>query len=85
MKKITKKEKIELIKKATKEIQDCFVFLSDDGLKRIPTLQELTHWQMEITRGLLAHSKKVSDATLDLMDNYFVLTNKMMENVVSKV
>jgi uncharacterized protein (UPF0128 family) len=84
MKKITKKEKIEMIKKATKEIQDCLDLFNENTLKRVPTMSEILRWEIEITRGLLAHSKKVSDATCDLVDNYFVMTRIIMAPVVSE-
>ena len=84
MKKISKKEKIESIKKATKEIQDCINIFDDDKMiKRVPSMQELIRWQIEITRGVLTPSKKVSDANCDLVDIYFFLTNKLLEKVVS--
>lgn len=84
MKRLTKKEKIEGIKKATKEIQDCIDIFSDNGfgLKRFPTVQELTMWQIEITRGVLTPSKKVFNVLCDLVDSYFILTNAMMEKMV---
>jgi len=80
MKKITKKEKIKAIKKATKEIYDCMDIFSDTeyGLIRKPSIQELTMWQIEIIRGILVPSKKVSNVLLDLVDSYFILTNKML-------
>lgn len=84
MKKIIKKEKIELIKKATKEINACIDVFNDDKLIRTPSIQELTMWQIEITRGVLAHSKKVSDVTCDLVDSYFFLTNIMLKNLLEE-
>jgi hypothetical protein len=82
--KISKSEKIEGIKKATQEVQDCLDLFNENKLLRVPTISELIHWEIEMTRGVLAHSKKVSDATCDLMDAYFILTRILLEPVVKE-
>lgn len=84
LKKITKVEQIELVDKATKEITSIIDFLDDDKLNRIPTIEELRRWHVEIDRGILLakskeHREKVltlSDAFMIVIESYFKLKTK---------
>ena len=84
MKKITKKEQIELIEKAIKEIGSILDFADDDKLNRIPTIDELKHWHIEINRGILFAKSKdyrdkvliLSDLFMEVIERYFKLQMK---------
>lgn len=83
MKKITVKEQLSLIRNAQSEIYKILDQVND-SLVRIPTIEELNRWHIEINRGiLLAKSKVHRDEVLTLSDLVMVVIEryfKLKEN-----
>ena len=85
MKKITKNEQLELIKKSTKEITSILDFIDDDKLTRIPTIVELKRWHIEINRGiLLAKSKVHREKVLTLSDCFMKVIERILKMTCPK-
>ena len=69
-------EDIRLIEKSTKEIFDNILDIGD-SLKRVPTKEEMLHWQMEIDRAILSKNKNVIDAGLTISGAYFEVLDRL--------
>lgn len=80
MKKISKKDMMNTLEEQIK-IAYSIVGFDDDRLERIPTEEELHHFEMEIDRSIfLAKSKKHREKANDLADIYFVIVHKLLKN-----